>query len=109
MTRPATRLLSAPLFKQAIEYAFANATVARSGPIELVEADSKSTTEGAVEAARKLVEQDKVDVIMGPTQIGQKNAVATYCAEKQIPMVLYNPTPPGALGGATSGCLASVV
>ena len=50
-----------------------------------------------MEAARKLVEQDKVDVIFGPTQIGQKNAVATYCAEKQVPMVLYNPTPPGAL------------
>jgi ABC-type branched-subunit amino acid transport system substrate-binding protein len=58
------------------------------------------------------VEQDKVDVIMGPTQIGQKNAVATYCAEKQIPLVLYNPTPPGDLesnewvlgvGGLTAG------
>lgn len=84
------------LFKQAIEYVFTNASVA-GREIQLIEADSKSTTEGAVEAARKLVEQDKVDVIFGPTQIGQKNAVATYAAEKQVPMVLYNPTPPGAL------------
>jgi branched-chain amino acid transport system substrate-binding protein len=84
------------LFKQAIEYVFTNASVA-GRPIQLIEADSKSTIEGAVEAARKLVEQDKVDVIFGPTQIGQKNAVATYAAEKQVPMVLYNPTPPGAL------------
>jgi branched-chain amino acid transport system substrate-binding protein len=84
------------LFKQAIEYVFTDASVA-GRPIQLIEADSKSTTEGAVEAARKLVEQDKVDVIFGPTQIGQKNAVATYAAEKQVPMVLYNPTPPGAL------------
>jgi branched-chain amino acid transport system substrate-binding protein len=84
------------LFKQAIQYVFTDASVS-GRPIELIEADSKSTTEGAVEAARKLVEQDKVDVIFGPTQIGQKNAVATYCAEKQVPMVLYNPTPPGAL------------
>jgi branched-chain amino acid transport system substrate-binding protein len=84
------------LFKQAVAYVLTNASVA-GRPIELIEADAKSTTEGAVEAARKLVEQDKVDVILGPTQIGQKNAVGTYCAEKQVPMVLYNPTPPGAL------------
>jgi branched-chain amino acid transport system substrate-binding protein len=84
------------LFKLAIQYVFTDASVA-GRPIEIIEADAKSTTEGAVEAARKLVEQDKVDIIFGPTQIGQKNAVATYCAEKQVPMVLYNPTPPGAL------------
>lgn len=84
------------LFKQAIQYVFTDASVA-GRPIELIEADAKSTVEGAVEAARKLVEQDQVDVIFGPTQIGQKNAVATYAAEKQVPMVLYNPTPPGAL------------
>jgi len=84
------------LFKQAVQYVLSDASVA-GRPIELIEADGKSTTEGAVEAARKLVEQDEVDVVLGPTQIGQKNAVATYCAEKQVPMVLYNPTPPGAL------------
>lgn len=66
-------------------------------PIELIEADSKSTSEGAVEAARKLVEQDNVDVIMGPTQTGQKTAVAAYCAEQEVPMILYNPTPPDAV------------
>jgi ABC-type branched-subunit amino acid transport system substrate-binding protein len=84
------------LVKVAIQYTLGSATVA-GRPIELFEADSKSTAEGAVEAARKLVEQDQVDVILGPTQIGQKNAVATYCAEKQVPMVLYNPTPSGPL------------
>jgi len=84
------------LVKVAIQYTLGSATVA-GRPIELIEADSKSTVEGAVEAARNLVEQDQVDVILGPTQIGQKNAVATYCAEKQVPMVLYNPTPSGAL------------
>ncbi len=84
------------LFNQAIEYVLTDTSVA-GRPIQLVNADSKSTTEGAVEAARKLIEQDGVDIVFGPTQIGQKNAVATYCAEKQVPMVLYNPTPPGPL------------
>ena len=84
------------LAKPAIQYTLGSASVA-GRPIEVIEADSKSTTEGAVEAARKLVEQDQVDVILGPTQIGQKNAVAPYCAEKQVPLILYNPTPPGAL------------
>ncbi len=84
------------LFQQAVAYVFDGAVV-QGRPIELIEVDAKSTTEGAVEAARKLVEQDKVDVIFGPTQSGQKTAVASYCLEKQVPMVLYNPTPPGAL------------
>lgn len=82
------------LFKQAIEYAFSNQTVG-GRPVKLYEADSKSTSEGAIEAARELVEQDHVDVLLGPTQTGQKAAVATYAAEKSIPLVLYNPTPPG--------------
>lgn len=82
------------LFKQAIEYVFHNQTVGGRS-VKLYEADSKSTTEGAVEAARELVEQDHVDVLLGPTQTGQKAAVATYAAEKNIPVVLYNVTPPG--------------
>ena len=84
------------LFKQAIDYVFDGASVA-DRPIEVIEVDAKSTTEGAVEAARKLVEQDGVDIIFGPTQTGQKIAVASYCAEEEVPMLLYNPTPPGEL------------
>jgi branched-chain amino acid transport system substrate-binding protein len=84
------------VFQESMQYAFLNASVG-GREVQLIEADGKSTTEGAVEAARKLVEQDGVSVIMGPTQIGQKTAVASYCAEKQVPMVLYNPTPAGTL------------
>jgi len=83
------------LFKQAAQYVLSDASSPAADRTD--RSGWQVHHRGAVEAARKLVEQDEVDVVLGPTQIGQKNAVATYCAEKQVPMVLYNPTPPGAL------------
>ncbi len=79
-------------FKAGFDYAFKDAKIG-SRPIQVVEVDSKSETAAAVDAAKKLVEQDKVSVIFGPTQIGQKTAVAEYCKSVGVPLVLYNPTP----------------
>jgi branched-chain amino acid transport system substrate-binding protein len=83
-------------FKAGLDYAFKDAKVG-SRPVQVIEVDSKSETTTAVEAARKLVEQDKVVAIFGPTQIGQKTAVAAYCKEAGVPLILYNPTPPDAM------------
>jgi ABC-type branched-subunit amino acid transport system substrate-binding protein len=79
-------------FKAGLDYAFTNAMIG-SRPVQVVEVDSKSETAAAVDAAKKLVEQDKVTAIFGPTQIGQKTAVAEYCKSVGVPLILYNPTP----------------
>ena len=79
-------------FKAGFDYAFTNAKIG-SRPVQVVEVDSKSETAAAVDAAKKLVEQDKVSAIFGPTQIGQKTAVAEYCKSVGVPLILYNPTP----------------
>lgn len=62
--------------------------------IEVITEDSKSTTQGALDAVAKLVESDEVDIILGPTQTGQKIAVAEYCLEAGIPMLFYSPSTP---------------
>jgi ABC-type branched-subunit amino acid transport system substrate-binding protein len=79
-------------FKAALDYAFTNVEVA-GRPVELITEDSKSEVASAVDAAKKLVEQDGVVAIFGPTQIGQKSAVAEYCKTAGVPLILYNPTP----------------
>lgn len=66
--------------------------------IELITEDSKSTTQGALDAVTKLVESDEVDIILGPTQTGQKIAVAEYCLEAGVPVMFYNPTPLDVIG-----------
>jgi ABC-type branched-subunit amino acid transport system substrate-binding protein len=81
------------VMKAGLDYAFTNAMVG-SRPVQLVEADAKSDTAGAVEAAKRLVESEGVMAIIGPTQIAQKEAVAAYCQEVGIPIIFYNPTPP---------------
>lgn len=102
-------------FKQGLEYAFnavGNEVAGRK--VEVIVEDSKSETQGALDAAKKLVESDGVDIIFGPTQTGQKAAVAEYCKTKGIPMLFYNATTPDLLasgnewfvgsGGSTLQC-----
>lgn len=61
--------------------------------IEVIHGDAQSTADGAAEAARQLIESDGVDIVVGPTMIGEKAAVAQVCSDSEIPLVFYNPTP----------------
>jgi branched-chain amino acid transport system substrate-binding protein len=79
-------------------------------PVEIIVGDAQSQPSVAVDVARKMVEQDKVAAIFGPTQIGQKTAVGGYIKTAGIPLFFYNATPTGLLrsndwlvgtGGAT--------
>jgi branched-chain amino acid transport system substrate-binding protein len=79
-------------FKAGIDYAFTGATI-DGREVQVITEDSKSEVAAAVDAAKKLVEQDGVIAIIGPTQIGQKTAVAEYCKTVGVPVILYNPTP----------------
>ncbi|MGM9606949.1 MAG: ABC transporter substrate-binding protein [Oscillospiraceae bacterium] len=64
-------------------------------PVEVYHKDSQSDAAAASDAARRLVEEDGVCVIFGPTLIGHKGAVAKIAAAIQVPVVFYNPTPEG--------------
>ena len=79
-------------------------------PVEIIVGDAQGQPSVAVDLARKMVEQDKVAAIFGPTQIGQKTAVGGYVKTAGVPLFFYNPTPTGLLrsndwlvgaGGAT--------
>lgn len=61
--------------------------------VEIIHVDSQSDSSAAADAARHLVEDEGVSVIIGPTIIGQKFAVANYCAEAGVPLIFYNPSP----------------
>jgi branched-chain amino acid transport system substrate-binding protein len=55
--------------------------------IEIIKASSNATPDVAVNAARKLVEQDKVDILVGPLSGGEGIAVKDY--SKSQPQVTF--------------------
>ncbi len=63
--------------------------------IKIVEMDAQSSTPEAANAARQLIEHDKVTCIVGPTLVPHKGAVANVAKEYGVPVVFYNPTPNG--------------
>jgi len=62
-------------------------------PVQIIKEDAAGTSDGALAAAKKLVEQDKVTAILGPTEIGQKMAVNGYMQTANTPWIIYNPSP----------------
>ncbi|MCD8004494.1 MAG: ABC transporter substrate-binding protein [Oscillospiraceae bacterium] len=60
---------------------------------EVIHGDAQSTSDGAGDAARQLIEQSGVDIVVGPTMIGEKAAAAAVCTDAEVPIVFYNPTP----------------
>jgi ABC-type branched-subunit amino acid transport system substrate-binding protein len=55
--------------------------------------DAQSSPAIAADAARQLIEDDGVSVIVGPTQISHKQTVAPVVEELQVPAIYYNGTP----------------
>lgn len=62
-------------------------------PVEIIESDGMSSTDTAVDAAVRMVENDGVCAILGPTQVGQKAGVSEYMAEAEVPLIFYNGSP----------------
>ncbi len=60
-------------------------------PIIVIEADEYQTPERAVAAAKKLVEDDKVDVVLGPLFAHSSIAVAAYAERAGVPHVSVGP------------------
>jgi len=63
--------------------------------IEIIVEDDASKAEVAIDKARKLVEQDKVALIIGPTSGGNQMAVSSYMAKVGVINIHTNPSPVG--------------
>jgi branched-chain amino acid transport system substrate-binding protein len=56
-------------------------------PLEILIEDSKSSESDAVLVTKKLIERDKVVVIIGSSTSGESMAMANICEKAQIPMI----------------------
>jgi branched-chain amino acid transport system substrate-binding protein len=80
--------------KKSLELAFA-AVNDRIGdrPIKIITEDAADDPNQALARAKKLVEQDNVVAIFGPTAIGEKYTVSNYMKTAGVPLVIYSPSP----------------
>ncbi len=79
---------------QAFDFAFEQVGYQVAGhPIEIIVGDSKGDPATAVEVARKMVEEDHVAMIVGPTQGGEQMAVAAFASQVGVPVLFTNPAP----------------
>ena len=55
--------------------------------IEIVEADSKGDVQEAINAFKKMVSQDKIDIFVGEVTSGPSLAIAPLAQQAKIPMI----------------------
>jgi branched-chain amino acid transport system substrate-binding protein len=67
--------------------------------IEIITEDDLGKAEGALDKARKLVENDKVSMIIGPTGGDTVSAVSEYVNKVGIPQLTTTPSPTGIILG----------
>ncbi len=65
--------------------------------IEVIVEDDAAKPEMSIDKARKLVEQDKVALILGPTVGGTQMAVSAYLNKVGVPCIHTNPSPVGVI------------
>ena len=65
--------------------------------VEILVEDAGGKPDVAVDKARKLIEKDKVDIIVGPTMGHLQMAISTYMNKAGIPNVHTNPSPFGVI------------
>lgn len=88
-----TEALTGAEAKKSLEFAVEQLHGIAGRPVEVITRDALGTPNGAVDAARYLVENEEVVALFGPNQAGQKTAVSEYCAEAGVPLIFYNGTP----------------
>jgi branched-chain amino acid transport system substrate-binding protein len=93
-----------PFLKAAIEYRLEQAGYQAGGrKVQLIIEDDATNPTTGVDKARKLVQSDKVDVIIGPLNGAVVNSVANFLAPVKIPHLIFMPNPANvlALGGSS--------
>jgi branched-chain amino acid transport system substrate-binding protein len=66
--------------------------------IRLIQLDDASDPSAAARDARKLVEEEKVDILMGTSGVPGAVAMSTVAVESQTPMISLTPIPPVTVG-----------
>ncbi len=61
--------------------------------IQIITGDSQGLPEKAIDVARKMVENDHVALIVGPTQGGEQSGAAGYMNQAGVPEIFTNPEP----------------
>ena len=79
--------------QEALEFAIKHFGDIGGKNVELVVEDAGGDAAAAADKTRKMVEEDGVHVVFGPTQAGQKAAVVAYCDEAEVPLIFANGTP----------------
>ncbi len=80
------------------DFAFEEAGYEVAGrKVEVIVADSGADPAMAIDAAKKLIEHDKVSMIIGPTVGGTQMAVSAYMNEVGKPLIFTNPAPVGVI------------
>jgi branched-chain amino acid transport system substrate-binding protein len=59
--------------------------------IEIIIEDTGSTVQMSLDKARKLVENDKVDIVMGPLDTASVEAVTPYLSKMGVPQLVVSP------------------
>lgn len=78
----------------AVQYGFDEVGMQVAGKnIQLIVEDDADNAQTAVDKARKLVEQDKVNLIIGPTGGGPQMAVSDYLEKAGVLSIHTNPSP----------------
>jgi branched-chain amino acid transport system substrate-binding protein len=68
--------------------------------IRLIQLDDASDPSAATRDARKLVEEEKVDILMGTSGVPGAVAMSTVAVETKTPMISLTPIPPVTVGPA---------
>jgi branched-chain amino acid transport system substrate-binding protein len=83
---------------QAAQFAFEEANYQVAGKkVEVIVEDDAGQPEMAIDKVRKLVEKDKVALVIGPTTGGPLMAVSDFCNKVGIINIHTNPSPPGVI------------
>jgi branched-chain amino acid transport system substrate-binding protein len=86
---------------KSFDYAFQQVGYQVAGhPIQIVVGDSQADSAKAIDVARRMVENDKVAMIVGPLMAGEQMAVAGYINQVGIPAYYTNSAPGRLLGGS---------
>jgi branched-chain amino acid transport system substrate-binding protein len=93
---------------KAFDFAFEKVGYQVAGKkIQIIIGDSQGDAAKAIDVARKMVENDHVDMIVGPTQGGEEMAVAGYINQVGIPEIFTNPEPLGVIAQKMKWCVGS--
>ena len=82
-------------FVEVIDLAFQEIDYKIAGKdVELIVEDSGALPNVSMDKARKLVDNDKVAILIGPLTTPEKLAVAPFVAKKKVPQVTFSPENP---------------